>query len=131
MAARLFGDGGLTKILGVQAARTSDGGGARGQWGPLRAGADDTRSKPKLGSGDAISLVGPRIPAEITGVPAMAAHVDMTHAGPHGQMRYPLCPEPSPPVGPCCAQISLEATAPDATQEMTRKPDIAICTAMA
>jgi len=78
-----------------------------------------------------MSLVGPRIPAEMTGVPTMAAHVDMTHAGPHGQMRYPLWPEPSPPADPCSAQISLEARAPDAKQEMTRNPDIATCIAMA
>ena len=67
----------------------------------------------------------------MTGAATMAAHVDMTQAGLHGQMRYPLCPEASPPADPCSAQISLEATAPDATQEMTRNPDIAICTAMA
>ena len=95
------------------------------------AGVGDTRSKPKPCSGDAISFVGARIPAEMTGVPTMAAHVDMTHAGPHGQMRYPLCPEPSPRADPCSAQISLEATAPDARQETTRNPDIATCTAMA
>jgi hypothetical protein len=128
---RLFGDGGLTKILDVQAARTSGGGGARGQWGPLRAGVGDTRSKPKRGSGDAISLVGLRIPAEMTGVPTMAANVDMTHAGPHGQIRCPLCPEPSWLADPCSAQISLEATAADARQETTTKPDIATCIAMA
>jgi len=131
MAARLFGDGGLTKILGVQAARTSGRGGARGQWGPLLAGVGDTRSKPKPGSGDAMSLVGCRIPDEMTGVPAMAAHVDMTQAGPHGQMKCPLCPEASPLADPCSAQISLETTTPDARQEMTRNPDIATCIAMA
>jgi hypothetical protein len=60
----------------------------------------------------------------------MAAHVDMTQAGPHGQMRYPSCPELSPPTDPCSAQISLEATAPDARQEMIRNPDIATCIAM-
>jgi len=109
----------------------SGGGGARGLWGPLLAGVGDTGSKPKPGSGDAISRVGPRMPAEMTGVPAMAAHIDMTHAGPHGQMRYPLCPEPSPPADPCSAQISLEVTALDARQEMIRNPDIATCIAMA
>jgi hypothetical protein len=78
-----------------------------------------------------MSLVGCRIPAEVTGAPTMAAHIDMTQAGPHGQMRYPLCPEASPPADPCSAQISLAATAPDAKQEMTTNPDIATCIAMA
>jgi len=67
----------------------------------------------------------------MTGTPTMAAHVDMTQAGLHGQMRYPLCPEASPPADPCSAQISLEANAADARQEMTRNPDIATCIAMA
>jgi hypothetical protein len=66
----------------------------------------------------------------MTGVPTTAAHVDMTHAGPHGQIRYPLCPEAPPPADACSAQISLEATAPDARQEMTRNPDIVTCIAM-
>jgi hypothetical protein len=78
-----------------------------------------------------MSFVGRRIPAEVTGVPTMAAHVDMTQAGPHGQTTYPLCPEASPAAGPCSAQISLGATAPDAKHEMTRNPDIATCIAMA
>jgi hypothetical protein len=97
----------------------------------LLAGVGETLLKPKPGSGDAMSLVGSRIPAEMTSVPTMAAHVDMTQAGPHGQMRYPLCPGPSPPADPCSEQISLEATAPDARQEMTKNPDIATCIAMA
>jgi hypothetical protein len=78
-----------------------------------------------------MSLVGPGIPAEMTGVPIMATHVDMMQAGPHRQIRYPLCPEASPAADACSAQISLEATAPDARQEMTRNPDIATCIAMA
>ena len=94
-------------------------------------GVGDARSRPKHGSGDPISLVGCRIPAEVTGAATMAAHIDMTQAGPHGQMRYPLCPETLPPDNPCSAQISLETTTPDARQEMTRKPDIATCIAMA
>ena len=78
-----------------------------------------------------MSLVGSRIPAEMTGVPSMATHVDMMQAGPHRQMRYALCPEASPPADACSAQFSLEATAPDARQEMTKNPDIATCIAMA
>ena len=97
----------------------------------MLAGVGDKRSNRKTGSGDAMSLVGRRIPAEMTGAPTMAAHVDMRQTGPHRQMRYPLCPEPSPPADPCSAQISLEATAPDARQEMTRNPDIAICIVIA
>jgi hypothetical protein len=67
--------------------------------------------------------------AKMTGVPTTAAHIDMTHAGPHGQLRYPFCPESSP-ADPCSAQIALEATASDARQEMIRNPDIVICIAM-
>ena len=91
----------------------------------------DTCAKPKPGGGGAMSLVGCRIRAEETELPTMAAHVDMTQAGPHGHIRYPLCPEASPPAGPCFAQISLEVTAPDTTQEITRNPAIATCIAMA
>jgi hypothetical protein len=78
-----------------------------------------------------MSFVGCRIPAEATGVATMAAHADMTQAGPHGQTTYPLCPEASPVADPCSAQISLGAMAPDAKQEMTRNPDIATWIAMA
>jgi hypothetical protein len=91
MPARLFGDGGLTRILGVQAARTSDGGGARALWGPLLAGADDTGSRPKYGG--AMVLVGVKMAIETTGVPSIKAHVDMTQAGPHGQTGGAPCPE--------------------------------------
>jgi hypothetical protein len=97
----------------------------------LLARVGDTCAKPKPSGGGAMSLVGCRIRAEETKLPTMAAHVDMTHAGPHGQMRYPLCPEAPPPADPCSAQISVEATAPDARQEMTRNPDTATCIAMA
>jgi hypothetical protein len=85
----------------------------------------------KTRSCDAMSLVARGVPVEMTGVPTMAAHVDMTHAGPDGQIRYPLCPEASQPADPCSAQISLEATAPDARQEMIRNPDIVTCIAVA
>ena len=78
-----------------------------------------------------MALVGPRMPADTTGVPSSAAQVDMTQAGPHGQMGCPVCPEAAPPANPCSAQISLEATAADARHEMTTNPDIATCMAMA
>jgi hypothetical protein len=90
----------------------------------LRAGVDDTGSKPKYGS--AMVIVGLKMATETAGVPAIPAHVDMTQAGPHGQTA--ACPEASP--GPCSAQISLVATTADVTQEMTRNPDIATWSAI-
>jgi hypothetical protein len=94
----------------------------------LLAGLEDTGSRPKRGG--ARTFVGRIKAAESTGGPTMAAHVNMTQAGPHGQTGWPRSPEASPPTGPCSVHTSLGATAPAARQEMTANPEIATCKAI-
>jgi len=77
-----------------------------------------------------VALVGRTKAAELTGVPTIAAQVDMTQAGPHGQTGWLPCPAASPPTGPCSAHTSLGATAPATKQEMTANPEIATCKAI-